>query len=100
MFWVFFFIKAATFQNTIEHYFKRCIFDFSDPYNTTEINTIGDLTLSDIKLELFRELRFYEDITHLKYLCDVNWPYKWVPFAVFGFVLSFALSCVGVFGYR
>ena len=55
------------------------------------------LYLNDLRVEVFREKRFYEDITHLKYFCDLGWPYGWVPIATFIFVLCFGLLCVSVF---
>ena len=58
------------------------------------------LYLNDLRVEVFREKRFYEDITHLKYFCDLGWPYGWVPIATFIFVLCFGLVCISVFTFN
>jgi len=68
--------------------------------STKVTETRGQLTLHDIKIELFREKRFYEDITHLKYRCNVGWPYQWVPYALFAFVLFFGMVCTCAFCIR
>ena len=67
--------------------------------NTTSrtISAKALLYLNDLRMEVFREKRFYEDITHLKYFCDLGWPYGWVPIATFIFVLCFGLLCISVF---
>ena len=36
------------------------------------------LILTDTKIEVFRQKRYYNDLTHLKFRCDFGWPYVWV----------------------
>ena len=53
----------------------------------------ASLILTDVKLEVFRMKRYYNDITHLKYDCETGWPYEWVSNSILtlGFVLGFAM---------
>ena len=76
--------------------------EISENENATSrtISAKAILYLNDLRIEVFREKRFYEDITHLKYFCDLGWPYGWVPIATFIFVLCFGLLCISVFTFN
>ena len=51
-------------------------------------------------VEPFREGRFYEDLTHLKYSCIDGWPYKFVPEAVVASLVIFTLVIVVAFAVK
>merc|ERR1712168_228916 len=40
------------------------------------------LELADVKMELFRVKRYYNDFTHLQYDCEYGWPYEWVAHTI------------------
>ena len=44
-----------------------------------------------MKLELFRNKRYYNDFTHLQYDCECGWPYDWVAHTILILVLVLAI---------
>jgi len=44
----------------------------------TSVDYNATLELTNVKMELFRLKRHYNDFTHLQYDCEFGWPYKWV----------------------
>ena len=56
------------------------------------VNYNATLVLNDVKLELFRFKRYYNDFTHLKYDCELGWPYEWVAHTILVIALVLAVS--------
>jgi len=48
----------------------------------TSVDYNATLELANVKMELFRMKRYYNDFTHLKYDCDYGWPYEWVAHTI------------------
>jgi hypothetical protein len=51
-------------------------------------------------VETFREGRFYEDLTHLKFSCTNGWPYKLVPMTVLISLILFSIVIVVAFAVK
>jgi len=66
---------------------------YSMKYNAT-------LELADVKMELFRVKRYYNDFTHLQYDCEYGWPYEWVAHTILTVSLVLALSVFIIFTMR
>ena len=64
------------------------------------INYNATLELADIKMELFRVKRYYNDFTHLQYDCEYGWPYEWVAHTISTASLVLAILLVVNFTYR
>jgi len=56
------------------------------------INYNATLVLADVKMELFRVKRYYNDFTHLQYDCEYGWPYDWVAHTITTVVLVLAVA--------
>ena len=64
-------------------FFKRRNYDFlflwlGQLAVPTSVDYNATLELTNVKMELFRLKRHYNDFTHLQYDCEFGWPYKWV----------------------
>jgi len=46
------------------------------------VNYNATLELANVKMELFRVKRYYNDFTHLQYDCEYGWPYEWVAHTI------------------
>jgi len=64
------------------------------------INYNATLELADIKMELFRVKRYYNDFTHLQYDCEYGWPYEWVAHTISTASLVLAILLIVNFTYR
>jgi len=69
---------------------------------TTKTKKGVKITFHHFEVEPFREKRYYDSLTHLKWDCHTGWPYSWVPIVV-NLVTLLTVICVTTdwyFSYR